>query len=95
MLSAGLHAVHMRGKKYRMIPLLSHHNVVATLTYMNFRRVIGPIVLLNFMYGVAAYTVNAGRAPLGMIRAYFARYYETIPVPRPRAPGGEGSSGEQ
>ena len=54
-----------------------------------------PIVLLNFMYGVTAYKRWKSAPGVGIIKAYFAKCYETIPVPRPRAPGGEGSSGEQ
>ncbi len=42
--------------------------------------------------------INTRRAPPpgpGMIRAYFTQHYETIPVPRPRAPSGESSSDKQ
>ncbi len=54
-----------------------------------------PIVLLNFMYGIAAYKRWKSPPGVSIIKAYFAKCYETIPVPRPRAPVGEGSSGEQ
>jgi hypothetical protein len=50
-----------------------------------------PIILLNFVYGVAAYKRWKSTPGVGTIKAYFAKCYETIPVPRPRAPGGEGS----
>jgi len=54
-----------------------------------------PIILLNFMYGVAAYQRWKSPPGLGMIKAYFTKHYETIPVPSPRAPSGESSSDEQ
>ena len=54
-----------------------------------------PLILLNFMYGVAAYKRWKSPPGVGIIKAYFAKCYETIPIPRPRASGGEGSSGEQ
>ena len=53
-----------------------------------------PIILLNFMYGVAAY--KRWRSPPGVdiINAYFtehyAEHYKTIPVPQ--APSGESES---
>ena len=48
-----------------------------------------PIILLNFMYGVAAYKRWKTLPGEGMLKAYFAAHYEIIPVPRPRAPSGE------
>jgi hypothetical protein len=60
-----------------------------------------PIVLLNFIYGVAAYKRWKSPPSVGILNAYFAEhyaeYYKTIPVPPPQGPSGEseGPSDEQ
>lgn len=50
------------------------------------------IILLNFMYGVAAYERWKSPPDVGMIQVYFAEHYKPISVPRPRAPSGESKS---
>ena len=51
-----------------------------------------PIILLNFMYGVAAYKRWRSPPGVGIIKAYFEEHYKHISVPRPRAPSGESES---
>ena len=51
-----------------------------------------PIILLNFMYGVAAYKRWRSPPGVGIIKAYFEEHYKSISVPRPRAPSGESES---
>jgi hypothetical protein len=53
-----------------------------------------PIILLNFMYGVAAYKRWKTPPGEGMLKAYFAGHYTAtaFPVPSPRAPSGESES---
>jgi hypothetical protein len=48
------------------------------------------IVLLNFMYGVAAY--KRWKSPPGVD---IAKHQQVIPVPRPRAPSGEGENSSE
>ena len=42
-----------------------------------------PIVLLNFIYGVAAYQRWQSRPSIGIIEKYFKDHYKGIPVPPP------------
>jgi hypothetical protein len=51
-----------------------------------------PIVLLNFVYGVAAYQRWQSRSGIGIIEKYFKDHYEYIPVPPRRAPSSERES---
>jgi hypothetical protein len=55
-----------------------------------------PTVLLNFMYGVAAYKRWKSPPSVGILNAYFAEhyaeYYKTIPVPLPQGSSGESES---
>ena len=48
-----------------------------------------PIVLLNFIYSVAAYQRRQSPPGIGIIEKYFEDHYKTIPVPPPRAPSSE------
>jgi hypothetical protein len=48
-----------------------------------------PIVLLNFMYGVAVYQRWQSPPGIGIIEKYFKDHYKDIPVPPPRAPSSE------
>jgi hypothetical protein len=43
-----------------------------------------PMILLNFMYGVAAYKRWKSPPGVDMINAYFAEHYQPIPVPPPK-----------
>ena len=51
-----------------------------------------PIVLLNFLYGIAAYQCWQSRPGISIIEKYFNDYYKKIPVPPPRAPSSEGEN---
>ncbi len=51
-----------------------------------------PIVLLNFIYGVAAYQRWQSPPGIGIIEKYFKDHYKGIPVPPPRAPSSEGEN---
>ncbi len=51
-----------------------------------------PIVLLNFVYGVAAYQRWQSRPGIGIIEKYFKDHYKQIPVPPRRAPSSEKGS---
>ena len=48
-----------------------------------------PFVLLNFIYGVAAYQRWQSRPGISIIEKYFNDHYKKIPVPPPRAPSSE------
>lgn len=47
-----------------------------------------PIILLNFMYGVAAYKRWKSPPSVGVLKADFTERYKPIPVPCPRALSG-------
>jgi hypothetical protein len=48
-----------------------------------------PFVLLNFIYGVAAYQRWQSCPGISIIEKYFNDHYKKIPVPPPRAPSSE------
>jgi len=58
-----------------------------------------PIVLLNFVYGVATYKRWKSLPGVGIVKAYFAEHYaehyKKIPVPRPQGPSGESESSSE